>query len=66
MDFILLNIRYYINIHPVICNIMILGKGLVSDEDAACVPGVICLFAHYYRQLVTFARSKNEVEKCSK
>ena len=34
-----------------ICNIVILGesmlKELVSDEDAACTAGVICVFVHY-------------------
>ena len=27
---------------------MIVGKGLVSYEDAACAAGVICFFVHYY------------------
>ena len=30
-----------------ICIFMILGKGLVSDEDAACAPGVKFFFVHY-------------------
>ena len=45
--FILLIISYCIIIHPGICIFVILGKGLVSDEDTACAPGVICFFIHY-------------------
>ena len=35
--------------HPVICDIVILGKGLVSYEAASCAAGVICFFVHYCR-----------------
>ena len=45
--FILLIISYCIIIHPRICIFVILGKGLVSDEDAACAAGVICFFIYY-------------------
>ena len=47
---ILLIISYCILIHHVICNIMMLGSGLVSDDGAAGALGVICFFCI----LVTF------------
>ena len=35
-----------------ICIFVILGENLlkesVSDEDAACAAGVLCLFVHYF------------------
>ena len=33
-----------------ICIFMILGKGLVSNDAAACTPGVKCFFVHYLGQ----------------
>ena len=35
---------------------MILGKGLVSDEDASCAPGVKCFFIHYQGYKPQFTR----------
>ena len=57
--FILLIISYRTIIHPRIFIFVILGKRLVSDEDASCSPGVICFFIHYsyafYSKVTTFS-----------
>ena len=41
------------------CNIMILGKELVSDEDASCAAGVICFL---YTTYVPFLSIKGYIK----
>ena len=62
---ILLNIKYCLLIHPVICNIELLC--LVSDDwcwvsDASSAPGVICFFVHYCYFIEVDSKCPDEIK----